>query len=379
LLRSKFTRAPTCPRAGSKTAIDRPLTAPSAAVNLLPNRQFAAKARAVFQPKVSEEIIAQLTPAATDLTARALAGDRVALARAITLVENEAPQAEAILAAAFPRTGQAIRIGVTGPPGAGKSTMTARMAREYRNQGHLVAVVAVDPTSPFSGGAVLGDRVRMYELAGDEGVFIRSMASRGSLGGLAGTTSDVCDLLEACGFARILIETVGVGQSELEVAETADTTLVVLVPESGDAVQALKAGLMEIGDVFAVNKADREGAERAAHAVRSMLHLGTHRENWEPPVVLTVAQTGDGVAQLVATLARHLEHLAAQGLLARRRRKRLAERIDARVEAHARAHYHARVPVARREEILSLVERRAMTPADAAHTLYDEAWPGRKS
>ena len=293
-------------------------------------------------------------------------------------MENEAPQAEAILAAAFPLTGQGIRIGITGPPGAGKSTLTARMARAYRNEGHLVAVVAVDPTSPFSGGAVLGDRVRMYELSGDEGVFIRSMASRGSLGGLAGTTSDVCDLLEAAGFHRILIETVGVGQSELEVAETADTTLVVLVPESGDAVQALKAGLMEIGDVFAINKADREGAERAAHAVRSMLHLGTHRESWEPPVVLTTAQTGEGVAQLVTTMGRHLDHLAAQGLLARRRRRRLGERIDARVEAHARTRYHARVPEARREEMLSLVEGRKLTPADAARKLFDEAWPEAK-
>jgi len=306
---------------------------------------------------------------------RALGGDRLALARAITLVENETAAGEAILAAAFPRTGQGLRIGITGPPGAGKSTLTARLARLYRDEGHAVAVVAVDPTSPFTGGALLGDRVRMWELAGDPGVFIRSMASRGSLGGLARTSGEVCDVLEACGFARILIETVGVGQSELEVAGAADTTLVVLVPESGDAVQALKAGLMEIGDVFAVNKADRDGAQQAAHALRSMIHLGAGRDGWEPPVVLTTAQDGTGLPELAATLARHLAHLAGAGILARRRRRRLAERIAGLIETRARAHYHARVPDERMNAILAQVEARALTPADAARTLYDEAWP----
>jgi LAO/AO transport system kinase len=311
----------------------------------------------------------------TELVRRAMSGDRVALARTISLVENHAPQAEGILAAVFPRTGSALRIGVTGPPGAGKSTLTARLGRVYRKQGRSVAIVAVDPTSPFSGGALLGDRVRMIELSGDPGVFIRSMASRGSLGGLAGTTSEVCDVLEACGFERILIETVGVGQSELEVAETADTTLVVLVPESGDSVQALKAGLMEIGDVFAINKADREGADRAAHAVRSMIHLGAHREGWEPPVVLTVAQTGDGVAELVATIAKHVDFLTTRGLLSRRRRRRLGERIDGLVQDRSRVRYRSRVTESRREEILSRVEQREITPAEGARILYHEAWP----
>jgi LAO/AO transport system kinase len=326
---------------------------------------------------MTEAPIPSSTAIGDGLLARAIAGDRLALARAITLVENETVAGEAVLAGAFPRTGSGIRVGITGPPGAGKSTLTARLARLYRDEGHAVAVVAVDPTSPFTGGAVLGDRVRMYELAGDPGVFIRSMASRGSLGGLARTTGEVCDVLEACGFARILIETVGVGQSELEVAEAADTTLVVLVPESGDAVQALKAGLMEIGDVFAINKADREGAQQAAHALRSMIHLGARRDAWEPPVVLTTAQDGTGVPELLATLARHYAHLAAAGLLERRRRKRLAERIAALLTTRARAHYHARVSEARRNEILSLVETRALTPADAARTLYDEAWPNQ--
>ena len=299
----------------------------------------------------------------------------MALARALSLVENEAPEAEAILAAAFPRTGGAVRVGITGPPGAGKSTLTARLAQVHRQAGRTVAIVAVDPTSPFSGGALLGDRVRMHGLSGDDGVFIRSMASRGSLGGLSGTTSDACDVLEAAGFERLLIETVGVGQSELEVAEAADTTVVVLVPESGDAVQAMKAGLMEIGDVFAVNKADREGAERAAHAVRSMLHLGARRDDWEPPVVLTTAQTGDGVDQLAAEIDRHLAHLEARGGLAGRRRHRLAERVEALVAAKAKAHAATRIPSSRRDEILARVEVRALTPADAARMLYDEAWP----
>jgi len=312
---------------------------------------------------------------AAALVSRAFAGDRVALARALSLVENEAPVAEEILAAAFPRTGRGVRVGITGPPGAGKSTLTARLAQVHRQAGRTVAIVAVDPTSPFSGGALLGDRVRMHALSGDDGVFIRSMASRGSLGGLAGTTSDVCDVLEAAGFERLLIETVGVGQSELEVAEAADTTVVVLVPESGDAVQAMKAGLMEIGDVFAVNKADREGAERAAHAVRSMIHLGAHRDGWEPPVVLTVAQDGTGVEALEQTIDRHVSHLEARGGLARRRRHRLAERVEALVAARARARSLERVPQARRDEVLDRVESRTLTPAEAARVLFDEAWP----
>jgi LAO/AO transport system kinase len=179
--------------------------------------------------------------------------------------------------------------GRDGPPGAGKSTLVTKLALEYRARGETVAIVAVDPTSPFSGGALLGDRVRMHELSGDEGVFIRSMATRGSMGGLAVHTAQACDVLDAAGFGRILIETVGVGQSELEVAQTADTTAVVLVPESGDAVQAMKAGLMEIADVFVINKADREGADRAAQAIRSALHLRAKTSEWSIPVHLTVA------------------------------------------------------------------------------------------
>jgi LAO/AO transport system kinase len=266
--------------------------------------------------------------AADDLIRRTLAGDRPALARAISWVENEAPETEELLDACFAASGRALRLGITGPPGAGKSTLVTRMAMEYRARGETVGIVAVDPTSPFSGGALLGDRVRMGEITGDPGVFIRSMATRGSLGGLAVHTAQVCDVLDAAGFTRILIETVGVGQSELEVAETADSTAVVLVPESGDGVQAMKAGLMEIGDLFVINKADREGAERGAFAVRSALELRAARSEWEPPVLLTVASQGTGVSEVVDRFEGHLAWLLEKGGLDRRRRRRLEQRLE---------------------------------------------------
>ncbi len=262
-----------------------------------------------------------------NLINRALEGDRVALARAISWVENEDPGADELLTVCFERSGRARRLGITGPPGAGKSTLATRMAKEYRSRGETVAIVAVDPTSPFSGGALLGDRVRMGELAGDQGVFIRSMATRGSMGGLAVHTEHVCDVLDAAGFGRILIETVGVGQSELEVAQTADSTAVVLVPESGDGIQAMKAGLMEIGDLFVVNKADREGAEREVMAVRTALGLGGSQRAWQPPVMLTIASQGTGVTELVQQFEAHLTFLEHQGSLEIRRRQRYERRI----------------------------------------------------
>src|SRR5258706_5207048 len=278
-----------------------------------------------------------MPPATSDeLPERLLAGDRVALARAISWIEDEEPGAAALLDACFARAGNACRIGITGPPGAGKSTLVTRLALEYRRRGETVGIVAVDPTSPFSGGALLGDRVRMAELAGDEGIFIRSMATRGSLGGLAVHTAQVCDVLDAAGFQRILIETVGVGQSELEVAETADSTAVVLVPESGDAVQAMNAGLMEIGDLFVINKADREGAERAVFAIRSALELrgpatggagGAADRSWDAPVLLTTAVEGPGIEEVLESFERHLEHLERQGGLETPRRQRLEERL----------------------------------------------------
>jgi len=310
------------------------------------------------------------------LVERALGGDRTSLARAISLVENETPEARFILERAYPLTGKGTRIGITGPPGAGKSTLVSRLARRYRDQGEQVAIVAVDPTSPFSGGALLGDRVRMSELAGDPGLFIRSMASRGSLGGLAVTTSEVCDLLEAAGFTRLLVETVGVGQSELEVAEAADCVVVVLVPESGDGVQAMKAGLMEIGDVFVLNKADRDGAERAAQEVSAVLALKKPAPGaWRPPVVLTAANQGKGVDELVGQIARHLAHLNEQGLLRERRRRRLRARVIDLVRARAVGRLIERVPDARWSEILGSLEARRRTPHQAAALLWEEAWP----
>ena len=311
-------------------------------------------------------------PSTPELVRRTLRGERVALARALSWVENEAPDAIPLLDACFARSGRARRIGITGPPGAGKSTLVTRMAQVYRKRGETVAIVAVDPTSPFSGGALLGDRVRMTELAGDEGVFIRSMATRGSMGGLAVHTAQVCDVLDAAGFSRILIETVGVGQSELEVAQTADTTAVVLVPESGDGIQAMKAGLMEIGDLFVINKADREGAERGAFAVRSALEL-KRAQDWQPPVLLTVASQGTGVLEVTDKLEEHLRFLAARSGLERRRRQRLERRLVDLVREAQWQGFLERVPEEEWEAALDELDHRRLTPLQAAARLADIA------
>jgi LAO/AO transport system kinase len=311
--------------------------------------------------------------AAPALLERAVRGDRAALARAISVVENESDGAAGILDASFRKTGRAFRIGITGPPGAGKSTLVARLAQEYRKRGESVAVVAVDPTSPFTGGALLGDRVRMADLAGDSKVFIRSMATRGGMGGLAVHTAQVCDVLDAAGFGRILIETVGVGPSELEVAQTADSTVVVLVPESGDTVQAMKAGLMEIGDLFVINKADREGAERAAFAIRSAMELRTASSEWSAPVLLTVASRGEGIGDLVDGLQEHFEHLAQRGDLERRRRRRLEQRLHDLVGDHLWTEFRARVPDARWNRSVDDLAAHKITPHEAARQLSRSA------
>jgi LAO/AO transport system kinase len=299
------------------------------------------------------------------LLADLLAGRMPALARAISVVENARPGFERLLAGVHPSLGRARRIGITGPPGAGKSTLVERLVAAYRAAGQRVGVIAVDPTSPFSGGALLGDRIRMESIALDQGVYIRSMASRGSLGGLATTTREVCDLLDAAGFDRIVVETVGVGQSELDVTRMADSTVLVLVPESGDGIQTLKSGVMEAADLFVVNKADRPGADKLRHEIEVTLGirrgnafrnvpahhgyrapggqearrlgrqaraaeppglLASERPSWDPPVVLTVAAKGEGVDQLLDALDRHHGWLSESGTLAERRRGRLLQR-----------------------------------------------------
>ncbi|MFI5179408.1 MAG: methylmalonyl Co-A mutase-associated GTPase MeaB [Vicinamibacterales bacterium] len=260
------------------------------------------------------------------LASRILTRDPRAIARAISLIENEAPGGAILVGQIYPKTGGAYLVGVTGPPGAGKSTLVDRLTAELRRLGRTVGILAVDPTSPYSGGAILGDRVRMQAHAEDEGVFIRSMATRGHLGGLARTTAEAAIVLDAAGFDVVMIETVGVGQDEVDIVRTADISVVTLVPGTGDEVQALKAGIMEIADIFVVNKADREGADRTAASIEGMLSLEHWSEDaWRPPVMRTVATTGAGVADLVAMIDRFREQTA--GTLGERRRARAEWRL----------------------------------------------------
>ena len=306
----------------------------------------------------------ELTLEAQALLERFQGGKKVGLARAISLVENGRPGFQAFLHAVLEKPRFARRVGFTGPPGAGKSSLVASLTRAYRGQGEEVAVVAVDPTSPYSGGALLGDRIRMNDLATDPGVFIRSMATRGSLGGLAATTKEVLDLMDAFGFHRVMVETVGVGQTELEITGAADTVVVILVPESGDAIQAMKAGLMEIADIFVVNKADRPGADRLVKDLSLALHLkegealkdvpahhgvdlkalGASRDAsagknlppkraaWRIPVLKTVAQSGEGIAEVMDAISRHRDFLESSGTLETRRKARAAGRVRDVVE-----------------------------------------------
>jgi LAO/AO transport system kinase len=236
------------------------------------------------------------------------AGEVRAISRAVTAIENRAPEGEKLLRELFPHTGQAYRIGVTGAPGTGKSTLVDRLAAYYRGQKKTVGIIAVDPSSPFTGGAILGDRVRMQGHATDSGIFIRSMATRGSLGGLAQATSETALLLDAAGKEFILVETVGVGQGEIEIVRLADCTLVVLVPGMGDDVQNLKAGLMEIADIFVLNKCDREGADRFEEQLRAMLTIAPERGGWRPPVVRTIATENKGIAELAGEIERFRRH-----------------------------------------------------------------------
>jgi LAO/AO transport system kinase len=266
---------------------------------------------------------------------RVCSGDVLAISRAITAIENHQPEAEALLRVVFPKTGKAYLTGITGAPGTGKSTLVDRLAACYRRQDEAVGVIAVDPTSPYTGGAILGDRIRMQGHAGDAGMFIRSMATRGFLGGLARATAEVALLLDAAGKDQVLIETVGVGQDEVDIVRLADCVVVVMVPGMGDDIQNMKAGLMEIGDIFVLNKSDREGADRLEQELLAMLSLVMPRDGWQPQVVRTVASENKGIDVLAATIAKFRGHFESSG---ERRRKhvehwkqRLIELVESRL------------------------------------------------
>lgn len=262
-----------------------------------------------------------------DLVKELLSGSRLALARAITAVESEYDNAVDIMKAIYPKTGRARILGITGAPGAGKSTLTDKLVKQYLAQGKKIGIVAVDPTSPFSGGAILGDRIRMNDLTLNENVFIRSMGTRGSLGGLSRKTADVVKLMDAFGMDLVIIETVGVGQSEVDIVKNADSTLVVLVPGLGDDIQAIKAGILEIGDVFAINKADRDGCDKLNVEIEMMLDLDSRELAWRPPIKRTIASKDEGVDELVEALDEHFEFLEDSGELAERRKDRTRNEI----------------------------------------------------
>jgi LAO/AO transport system kinase len=330
---------------------------------------------------------------AQELVEPLLAGNRRALARAISEVEDQTVDSRGLLATLFPHTGHAHIIGCTGAPGTGKSTLVNALARVYRAAGKTVGIVAVDPTSPFSGGALLGDRVRMRDLAGDSGIFIRSMATRGSLGGLARTTADVLTVLDAAGFDRILVETVGVGQAEIDIASAAHTTIVVEAPGLGDEVQAIKAGVLEIADIFAVNKADREGADHTAMALQMMQGLASspsahHRPSggghvhqqpgvqadggWLPPIVKTVAVRSEGVEALCKWIEKHGEYLRATGQLSRREEARAASELNHILRDALLQELMQRLPPDHLAQLAAEVSRRDTDPYSAVDQLLAE-------
>ncbi len=312
------------------------------------------------------------------LTKSVLEGNRLALARLLTQVENDSSEGRAALAELFPHTGKAHLIGVTGASGTGKSSLVNQLALHYRNSDvsqKRIAIVAVDPSSPFTGGAVLGDRVRMRNLSGDNGVFIRSMASRGSLGGIAQTTAALAQVFDAAGFEIIIIETVGAGQSEVDIARLAHTTLVVEAPGFGDEIQAIKAGILEIADVLVINKADRPGVESTERALSSNLELAhpTQRvfRHHGQSISITVATEGKGIAELAESIAKHAAHLRQSGEWAARDRTRLGTELEAVLEEALMTRFHENIPHEKYEEIVDKVLSRSLSPWDAVKSLLN--------
>ena len=307
------------------------------------------------------------------LVSAADGGDPRALARLISLVENGSPQLRDVMRLIAPRTGRARVVGLTGAPGVGKSTITGALVSAYRTEQLRVGVIAVDPTSPFTGGALLGDRVRMQEHATDGGVFIRSMASRGHLGGLSWAVPQALRILDAAGFDVVLIETVGVGQAEVAIASLADTTLVIVAPGMGDSVQAAKAGILEIADIFVVNKSDRPGAQEAVRDLRAMLAMAPQRDEgaWKPPIVLSSAASGEGIGDLVGRLDEHASWLAESGEGERRRVARAREEITALAVAQVRERLGALPGEARLEDLAGQVASGKLDPYSAADELID--------
>ena len=304
-----------------------------------------------------------------DLLDRAATGDKRALARVLTVVENDEPGAADIVRRTFGRAGRALVLGITGPPGGGKSTLVSRLVGSYRASGKRVAVVAVDPSSPFTGGAILGDRIRMQSRALDDGVFIRSMASRGHAGGLARTTARVVSVLDALGNDVVIVETVGVGQEEVDVVRVADTVALVTVPGLGDDIQAIKAGVLEIADVLVVNKADRPGADETAKDLAQMLTLGVARNDWKPPIVRTTAATGEGTLELVDAVARHEEHARETGDRDRRRADAARVEVEALLRDALVKRLEARVGGDRVGDAVARVARREIDPYAAVEEL----------
>ena len=321
-----------------------------------------------------------------------LNGDRLALARLLTQVENNSAEGRAALADLFPHTGKAHLLGVTGAPGTGKSSLVNQLALHFRRAGKRVGIVAVDPSSPFTGGAVLGDRVRMRDLAGDAGVFIRSMATRGSLGGLAQATAAMTQVFDAAGFEVVMIETVGAGQSEVDVARLAHTTLVVEAPGLGDDIQAIKAGILEIADLLVINKADRPGVENTEKALKSMLELAHpvrrvfHHHGremvveapsdageplWLPPILRTVATEGKGIAEVAEAIGRHVAHLRVSGDWAARERARLKSELDALLEEALISRFRQEIPNGKFESVVQNVYDRNISPWDAVQMLVN--------